>query len=125
MFLKVFLKDGKTDSFDIAREEDRASASLSDSVYQSHIRGLAIQNNGTMYTVTTPSRFDSISYMFEAVRKGDKLVSLSAGYIADEIIGRLTVYLGNPSMVKMDVKRVGKPRWVPPGMAMPQRHKDG
>ena len=113
MLLKVSLSDGQTLTFNLLTEGEVWAERESDPAFQASVRGLTLIHNGVLHSLPHP-RFGRTQFRAEVVSDGDKAVAARAGYIADDVMVWMTIYFnGSPPMVRMDVKRVGKPRWMP------------
>jgi len=115
--IKVHIKDGVTQSFDmeVAGRIQACEVYLKEQAAQ--ISGMAIHHRKVMHTFPIPKKF-------KAIRFGAKMVVGDSGkykgkrigeYIscqADDIRITLLVYYTN-NMARVDVVKVGKPRYSP------------
>lgn len=126
MLLKVFLRDGETLTIDLLSDPDSWKRRQVDRDFQRRISALGLQHGKVLHVLPAPSRFQAISYSAEIIfRKDGGAVAARAGCVADEVLASMTVYYnGNPPMVRMDLKRLGKARWAPPTRMLPQRRED-
>lgn len=114
MQLKAGLRSGETVGFQLPDELPVWSAKQSDPQFQSDIRSLGLIRGGQYFALPAPSSFRKVSYSVDVVTNGNGAPAAArAGYVADDIMVRLVVfYKGSPPMAKVEVKRVGRPRYL-------------
>lgn len=121
--LRANMRDGRTLSFDLADDKGRLEweANQADPRFQQSITALAILHDRVLHTLPVPKRFRRIAYEATLITNGeDAAVAERIGCLADGVSVQLTVYLkASPRTTRVDVRRVGKPRWVPQGRALP------
>ena len=114
---RVNLSDGRTLSFELSDEEDRAewAKAEQDSELQDSIRGATLLGEVRSVVVTKPRRFDSSAWSARVVtgKDGEK-VGEKIEIQSDDVRVEITRYFSG--MVRIDLKRTGTPRFlaIPP-----------
>ena len=121
--LLVNLRDGQTLRFDLEAADQAAdwARRQGDSTFQRSISGLAVSHDRILHTLPVPSHFRRVAFEAGLLRNGTAApVGIRVGVQADDVHITLTVYLkGNPRSTRLDIQRVGRPRWVPEGRPWP------
>lgn len=119
--IKVNCKDGKTISFDLASEEDvkKWESLSSEKEFVNSITGISILYNTYWHTLPLPKKFRNIRFHAKLVKsaKGgvEKIVGERIVCQADDIQISVITYYGNrPKMTRIDIRRIGKIRYIPP-----------
>lgn len=119
--IKVNMADGKTLSFDLKNEKELADWKLkcSDPQFQKSIRGVGIVHNTQWHAIPVPKKFKTVRYDAELIinpkakDESKRLVGEKVMCYVDDIQFSLLVYYGNrPKMARIDVKKIGKQRFV-------------
>ena len=120
--IKVNLKNGQTLSFDLENIDEYSSLSdrLDDDVFVHSITGISVLHNKYWHAITVPQNFKTIKYFVErvkCVKNGiEKYVGERIVCHADDIrLTTLVYYNEKPRITRIDMKKVGNPRYTPKG----------
>lgn len=120
--IKVNLKSGQTLSFNLGNKEDYSSLSdrLDDDVFARSITGISVLYNTYWHAITVPQNFKTITYHVERVVCVKHGIEVNVGERivchADDIrLTTLVYYNEKPKITRIDMKKVGKPRYIPKG----------
>ena len=125
--VKVNLKDGRTLAFDLGATGDerrwKAAASVAD--FQRTITGMALLHGGELHALPLPKSFHSVSWSADALRdRENAIVGERISVQADDTLATITLYFREtPKLTRFDLRRIGRPRFVSRGRAMPTGHQ--
>ncbi len=118
--IKINKNDGKTLSFELDNVEDLESVKelLLDNGFANSITGISSLHNTFWHAITKPKKFNSVRYFIEHVKqmKGGSVKNVGEKIIcqADDIQLSILVYYSiRPKMTRIELKRIGKQRFVP------------
>lgn len=121
--IKVNKDDGSTLSFDLAIDDNVADLSslLEDKGVADGITGVGCLFNTYWHQLTKPKKFRNVSYHVEKVQQVKNGVSKDVGEKivcqADDIQLSILVYYNvRPKMTRIEIKKIGKQRYVPKGL---------
>jgi hypothetical protein len=118
--IKVNKKDGKTLSFDLEKDAEYIDIQkkLDDDVFIGEITGINSLFNTFWHALTLPKNFRNVTYGVEKVKHfkngieqtiGEKIVCH-----ADDVRLTILVYYNTcPKMARIELKKVGKQRFIP------------
>lgn len=127
--LKINLRSGLTLTVDLADAEQRRlwEERQGAAVFQREVTGIAIHEAGMLHTMPVPLRFERASFTAERILRDGECVGERVACHADEVVVTLSVYRDGPlrpGMTRVDVRRIGRPRYQRPGRA-PQQALQG
>lgn len=126
--VKANLASGRTVSYDLRTEPGRKSWAHDqmDSEFQSQVRALAVHHERLMHTLPLPPRFARVAWTAEAIQEDDgEVVGERISCHADEVIVSFTCYYRATSRItRTDLRRLGKPRYLPEGRPWPQARRE-
>lgn len=131
--LKINLRDGRTLGFDLADEADNEEWEKlqSSSGFQRAITGIGIHYGQTLHALPIPKKFRRVSFEGGAIARDGGVVGERVVCHADQVRVVLSVYFASgtmPKHVRVDVARLGRPRFVTKYRPLPQAvdgRKDG
>ena len=118
--IKVNTKDGSTLSFDMCDDKERKSVTglLKERLFRDSVTGLSSLHNTFWHALLRPKRFRNVQYFVEQeidrrngdeVVKGEKIICQ-----ADDVqLSILIYYNARPKMARIELKKVGKQRFIP------------
>ena len=120
LVIKVNLKTGETLSFDLAKDTEYKDLvnKLEDNDFVKKITGMSSLYNTYWHALTIPKNFKSIRYIVSKVNCVKNGVKETVGEKiichADNIRMAVLVYYNErPKMTRIEMKKVGKSRFVP------------
>lgn len=118
--IKVNKKDGLTLSFDLENDKEFSALSekLQDGKFLDSVTGMNCLFNTFWHALTTPKNFHSIRYNVEKVKLVKNGIEKTIGEKiichADNVRLTLLVYYNvRPKMARIELKKVGKQRFIP------------
>ena len=110
---RLNFEDGRTVSFDLDDRESRAEweAIESQPAQQKKIRGSSMSVEAHTVAVTQPKKFESLAWSAEKVEgRSGEVVGSRVECQADNV--RLSIVLYDSGLVRVDLRRTGKPRFL-------------
>lgn len=120
--IQANLRDGRTLSFDLrtALEREAWERCQADRTFQSQIQALGICHDGARHMLPAPVRFARVAYTAEVLEKDGRPVAERINLQADDVVLSITLYTGQAKVARTDLRRIGRPRFVPKGLPWPQ-----
>jgi len=118
--IKINKKDGKTSSFDlnVVGQAGELTELMDNKDYIQSITGISSLHNTFWHALTKPKRFRKVNYFIELVKHKkngvEKVVGEKIICQADDVQLSILVYYNiRPKMTRIELKKIGKPRFVP------------
>lgn len=118
--IKVNTKDGKTLSYDLSLESDYIEATelVESKDSTDSVTGISILHNTFWHALPKPRKFRKIRYFVKLVKHTkdgvEKVVGEKIICQADDIqLSILVYYNQRPKMARIEIKRIGRQRFVP------------